>query len=119
MNETEESPAWVAQLGACLGNHHESMLSVADAMIIELPRLMARIDEALSNENHAEIRRLGHTLKSSLKYVATSEDVDHATALELAGKESRIDDARDSANRLEGIVQEWMTRLRDWLSSQG
>ena len=97
---------WPAALSAVNGDG-ELLRDVVEAFLDEAPQLLAQIDQAIEDEDAAELRRAAHTLKGSMRFFGCHLACEHAFRLETMGKEQEL---RDAASRLD-VLQQEMTRL--------
>ncbi|QDS90915.1 Hpt domain protein [Rosistilla oblonga] len=114
----KDDKPWIDRLGECTGNHHESMVAVAEGLVMELPDVSQRLRVAIAGGTPKEIERYGHTLKSCLKYVSSGDEVALAEEIERCGRESRVSDAVALYDQLQPTVQAWQDRVQQWLDRQ-
>jgi HPt (histidine-containing phosphotransfer) domain-containing protein len=74
--------SWRDQMSARVGGSPAGLIAVCDAFLLEVPDLMARIHQAVADQDVSGLKRAAHTLKSCLSYVAVPEDVEIAEAIE-------------------------------------
>lgn len=85
-NNTQSTPAdddsWKTRLAKHCGNDESTMRSVCEAITIEIPDLVRRLDTAGRSGNQRAFTTAAHTLKSCLRYVAEPDDTRLASELE-------------------------------------
>ncbi|TWU03631.1 response regulator [Neorhodopirellula pilleata] len=90
--------AWKSRLAKHCGNDESTMRSVCQAITIEIPELIGRLDTAGRSGNQRAFTTAAHTLKSCLRYVAETDDTQLASEVEKNSNDP-----------------EWINRLKDGL----
>lgn len=79
-----------------------------------IPGLIQQVREAVESGNNTALASAAHTIKGSARAVGAQPLAEIAFALELAGKEQRIDDASDTVTSL---FTEWQ-RVQEYIEQQ-
>ncbi len=116
-DENSEPTDWIAQLGLSTGNHLESMIAVAEGLLIEIPDMAMRLQRAVASGSAPEVERFAHTLKSSLRYVTNGREVELAQQIEDAGRAGQLQNVPALLDELLPIVGQWRERIGQWLQS--
>lgn len=116
--ESAEPGDWVNRLSNCTGHHHESMVAVAEGLVIEIPDVASRLREAIASGKASDVERRAHTLKSCLKYVTDGPEVRLAQQIEQSGKDEKIEIAQALYEQLTPDLHDWVTRIQTWLDEQ-
>ncbi len=87
-----------------VGGDAELLREVMDALLTETEQLIEQLEELIEQQNAAEIRRLAHTMKGSLRMFGESEALVRAEHLEQLAKEENLDQAPAA---LETLKAEW------------
>ncbi|MEZ6092284.1 MAG: Hpt domain-containing protein [Pirellulaceae bacterium] len=117
-DDQPDAKAWINRLGECTGNHHESMVAVAEGLVIEIPDVAGRLRQAISDGNAPEVQRRAHTLKSCLKYVSDGPEVTLAQRIEQYGQNQEIEAAQSVFSELEPELHTWVKRVQAWIDQQ-
>ena len=114
---------WRSQLMTHAGNSPEIAVSLCDAFLQEVPALLTKISQCLDgievddivNDPRGQLFLPIHTLKSCLRYVAPSSDVQLAADLEkqVASETVAVSGQfRDDYEKLESTASNWVSRVR-------
>ncbi len=109
---------WQTRLREIAGNDHESICSVCEAFVEEVPSLVHRFQNAVATNDLASAARAAHTLKSCMKYVADEDDVIVFGRLERQAMQgslvsaSEVDQASEIAFRWTRLVRDFVDTLR-------
>ncbi|KLU06560.1 sensory box histidine kinase/response regulator [Rhodopirellula islandica] len=80
----EEAWDWRSQLSKHCGNDPDTMDSVCDAFLMEVPSLLKNLTQGAKRGDANKLRSASHTLKSCLRYFAPQPDVAKAAEVESA-----------------------------------
>jgi hypothetical protein len=75
---------WRSQLSKHCGNDPDTMDSVCDAFLMEVPSLLTNLAQGAKQGDANRLRSASHTLKSCLRYFAPQTDVAKAAEVESA-----------------------------------
>ncbi len=109
---------WQSKLREIAGNDHESICSVCEAFVEEVPVLVHRLQNAVAANDLASAARAAHTLKSCIKHVADEDDVNVFGQLEslamrgLNVPTSDVKQASEIAFRWTKLVRGFLDALR-------
>jgi HPt (histidine-containing phosphotransfer) domain-containing protein len=106
---------WEGALQTVEGNR-ETLQTMVDAALDEIPQLLAAIHQALDADDAAALRRAAHTLKASIGYFSRGPAFAEAQQLEQIGQEDRLADAHAALEVLNGHLEEVLDELqgRHW-----
>ena len=94
---------WRARLTKLCGGDQGTMESVCEAIVIEVPDLVRRLNRAAKSGDQKALKTAAHTLKSCLRYVAQENEINLAREVE-----TNTDDS------------DWVARLKaGWTSTGG
>lgn len=110
----ESTLDWNAALEA-MGGDPELLRSVTQILIDEAPRQVVSIRAAIAKNSAKDLRRVAHTLKSSLRYFGASSASALAEQLEQLGQAGRTDASVESLEKLESAVASVVRALLDYL----
>lgn len=79
---------------------HEFVREMTELLRTQTPEQFAQIEAALATNDLATALRHAHSMKSSFGNFGVTECQQLATAMELAGKQARIDDYRSEFQKL-------------------
>ncbi len=99
--DDEPKDEWRNRLSKHCGGDESTIESVCDAITMEVPDLIRRLDRAATDGNAKTFKTAAHTLKSCLRYLASPEHNQLASELE-----KQSDDA------------DWFDRLHDDMKSK-
>jgi HPt (histidine-containing phosphotransfer) domain-containing protein len=88
---------------------------MAEAALVEIPRLMAALRDAVAQGDHAKLRLTAHTLKGSVRYFGARQVCHRASELEELGKRNELAGAASALAALETDVQQLTAVLADYL----
>lgn len=95
-----------------LDNDRELLLELVEMFDQDVPALMAAIRQAVDANDGPALSRAAHTLRGSLISFAAGDAVQAAQALETAGREGDLSQARTSFAALEAAMARLMPDLR-------
>ena len=121
---------WRSQLSKHCGGDSETMDSVCDAFLMEVPSLLTNLKQGAKQGDANKLRSASHTLKSCLRYFAPKEDVAMAAEVESAIQDSEwverlkdvtndpnADDAESPESKaiadLQSKATDWVSRIRE------
>jgi len=104
---------WAEALESVEGNR-ETLETMVEAALVELPQLTAAIHTAAADHDAAALRRAAHTLKGSLRYFSSGAAYEDACQLEQIGQEERLADAEQPLNVLDGHVDQVIQALLEY-----
>jgi len=119
--------AWHERLSQHCGGDPATIDSVCEAIIMEVPDLVRRLDRAAADGNAKAFRTASHTLKSCLRYLASPEHNALASHLENQSEDSdwfaRLHTSVQSESteatelqelrRVQTIARGWVATVRD------
>jgi two-component system, sensor histidine kinase and response regulator len=88
---TDDAVDWSETLRS-VGGNRALLATVVEAALIEIPRLMESITQAIAGRDATKLRLAAHTLKGSIRYFGAGPAFELAYQLELAGQAGRLDD---------------------------
>ena len=86
---------------------------LVDTFLEDAPRQIKEMKAALKEGDHETFRRLAHSIKSNAATFGAFELSDQARALEILGKENKLDQAAGGIDALEAIYKSVAQELRD------
>lgn len=123
--------AWYTRLGKLCGNDESTIRSVCEAITLEIPDLVRRLERSGRAGNQKDFLTAVHTLKSCLRYVAHPDEIRLASELEKASNDSAwIDALRSgfqsnemmpevaSVKQLKEIATGWVDRIQQQMESE-
>ena len=99
------------------GGSVETLREVVELFVVECPKLMERIHEAITNEDSTELQRAAHTLKGSVQVFGVKRAAAAALRLETMGRDGNLDGAEKSRRALADEIEHLMLMLSDLLKS--
>ncbi|TWU35973.1 Hpt domain-containing protein [Novipirellula artificiosorum] len=99
-------PSWRDQLSRNAGNQPDTLVSLCDAFLQEVPMLVRNLEQAVASGNTKSLRIAAHTLKSCLRYIAPDEDVALAATIE-ANADSPESITANQVDQLRRTASEW------------
>lgn len=107
---SSEAAPWREQIATFAGGNGAMILSLCEAFLHEVPRLLEQIRRAVEARDSKKLRTSAHTLKSCLRYVASEADVAVAARVEKeANQPERI--SPEQLDHLETISRHWLRRV--------
>ena len=79
---------------------YELLTELLDSFLVEGPRLMRRINDAIRNDDIEELRIAAHTIKSSFRYFGAAQAQQLAFGLETLARTGTMQGAADQAQQL-------------------
>ncbi|MEP4685995.1 MAG: response regulator [Rhodopirellula bahusiensis] len=121
---------WRSQLSKHCGGDADTMDSVCDAFLMEVPTLLTNLKQGAKQGDTKKLRSASHTLKSCLRYFAPKEDVAKAAEVESAIQDPQwverlkqatndSDSAASDSPEFQAIANlritatDWVTRIRE------
>ena len=95
-----------------VGGDHHLLMEVASAALEEIPQCLESVDAALEQNDESLLRRVAHTLKSTLRYLGAEEAADLAMAIETSATSGELHEAGRERARLNDVVQPVIRSLR-------
>jgi HPt (histidine-containing phosphotransfer) domain-containing protein len=84
---------------------------------VESEKLLARIRDAITNENPSELQRAAHTLKGSIRIFGAERPAAAAFRLETLGRDKKLAGAEEARITLVKELELLMPMLRDLMKS--
>ena len=109
---------WSAALTSVKGDQ-DLLRVVAETFLEESPLLLSAMQQAIAQNDSAELRRLAHTLKGSVDYFGACRIFDRAYQLEKMGQEGKVEGAASVLQTLETELGEFVAVLRRYLHTDG
>lgn len=79
----------------------ESLLNEMVAMfLVESPKLLSRLEQALSQRDESKVELAAHSLRGQLQYLGARDVAEAAEKVEAAGRARKIDGAEESVDEL-------------------
>lgn len=103
---------------AQVDNSPTAAVKLIELMLVECPKLMTRISDAIANTNAAELKRAAHTLKGSSDIFAAQLVYEAASKLEVLGRDedwTAVPDAFKTLDHESNRFVETLTRIIDVL----
>jgi two-component system sensor histidine kinase/response regulator len=118
--ETRTSDAtWDATaLLARVGGDAEIARELVRLFIDECPRMLEGVRNSVASRSAAEIKRAAHLLKGSVSNFTETGAAAAALALELIGREDRVDDAPRALVALEQELEALLPQLRQFAAQE-
>ncbi len=91
---------------------------VVEAALVEVPRLMKAVAQAIAGADAKELVLAAHTLKGATRYFGESPVFQYAQRLERMGKENQFQGADETCTALKSQVQCLLPALREYLRKQ-
>ena len=95
-----------------LSGDHALLIRMIDLFLIEGPKQLGAISDALAAANWHNLALAAHTLKGSLSYFGTEVSVACASAVEQAARSEQVEVLEDLTNTLLTVVSDFMGQLR-------
>ncbi len=92
-HDSPSAEQWQQKILRTAGGDPETVQSLIEAFLTEVPELCRNLRDALQNGDAQAARRAAHTLKSCLKYVAPEEDWTGAREVEFAAQQEDLEAA--------------------------
>jgi two-component system, sensor histidine kinase and response regulator len=96
---------------ANLENDEQLLREVAGLFVVDCPRLMTTVREAVAAGDAEQLHRAAHTLKGSIANFGAPAAYDAAVVLEKIAKSGTMDDAPRSLEHLEHVVDKLVDEL--------
>ena len=94
----------------------EILAELRDTFLGELPKMLARIDSAISRADAAALESSAHTLKGAVSNFQTPPVQMAAFALEKQGHEKNLNGAADNFAHLKSLLDELLIELDSLLT---
>ena len=78
-----------------LGGDEDLLLEMMEIFLSDSPKLLARMEQALSLGDSGKLELAAHSLKGELQYLGVQEAIDQAQRLEIAGRDGNLDGAEN------------------------
>jgi PAS domain S-box-containing protein len=105
---------WQEALQALEGNP-QLLRTVVDAELVEIPRRMEAIRQAVTKGNANDLRLAAHALKGSLRYLGKTTAFEEVLRLERMGQHGNLAEARGSLDTLELEILRINQALHEYL----
>ena len=113
--QTSDTNAWSADaLLARVGGEADIARELVGLFINECPRMLEAIRNSVASGSAQEIRRSAHLLKGSVANFTETGATTAALALEIIGREERLQDAPGALARLEQELEALLPQLREF-----
>jgi CheY-like chemotaxis protein len=99
------------------GGSIETLKEVVELFTVESEKLLARIRDAITNENPSELQRAAHTLKGSIRIFGAERPAAAALRLEILGRDKKLAGAEEARLTLVKELELLMPMLRDLMKS--
>jgi CheY-like chemotaxis protein len=106
-------PDWDAALDE-VGESEDLLLNVVAAFQRECPKLMSELDEAINTGDAATVKRVGHTLKGTVRIFHVPQVQEWARRMEEAGEQGRMQDARQLMRGMSDVFSALMNELGEY-----
>ncbi|MCM2373184.1 hybrid sensor histidine kinase/response regulator [Aporhodopirellula aestuarii] len=123
---SEPDDEWRNRLSKHCGGDTSTIESVCEAITMEVPDLVRRLDRAASNGDAKSFKTAAHTLKSCLRYIAAPAHNDLAASLEKQCDDTEWFDRLHCATtsksdgpeiqelrQVQTIAKSWVTRVKE------
>jgi two-component system, sensor histidine kinase and response regulator len=117
-NNAKTMKPWQRKMLAAAGNDEETLHSLVEAFLIEVPQLCESLSDSLEAGDVKTARRAAHTLKSCLKYVAPTEDHQAALDVEMAASLNDLAKAKRLAPQAISIAEKWVRQVEAEYSTE-
>ncbi len=95
----------------------QALHAVAEALLGELPDLIAKIRRGIADRDHTALRLAAHTLKGSVGCIGATSVFDRAQELEQMGKQGNLDGAEETLAALEQEVGRLVPALQRFMQA--
>ena len=99
-----------------IDNDMEFLAEIFDMLQSDAPVLISKINDGLNIKNSEAIWQNAHALKSMVGNFAAHDAYDIAYKLELAGREERLDDVRQTLPLLEIEIARFISALDNFIN---
>ena len=106
-------PDWDAAFDE-VGESKRLLLEVIAAFQRECPKLMSELSEAIDEGDANTIRRVGHTIKGTVRIFHVPQVQEWARRMEEAGEQGRIQDARNLMRGMSDVITALMHELGEY-----
>ncbi len=103
---------------ANVGGDQEILQELANMFLSGSDAMMAKIADAIEQEDAAALQRTAHGLKGAVRHLGAKHASEAAYALELAGREARLADAPQLYSRLQAEIQRLSAAARQLVNKQ-
>jgi HPt (histidine-containing phosphotransfer) domain-containing protein len=76
-----------------LGGDEDLLNEMVEIFLSDSPKLLRRLEEALSVGDSSKLELAAHSLKGELQYLGVLEAIDQAQRLEIAGRDGELEGA--------------------------
>jgi two-component system sensor histidine kinase/response regulator len=98
--------------GALFDNDPEFLTEIVGLFLETYPQLLTEIENAISGQDAAGLRRAAHTLKGAVANFGAKAVVEQAEALETMGKSGDLSSAADGSRALRALLNRFEPELR-------
>ena len=113
--QTSDTNAWTADaLLARVGGEVEIARELVGLFINECPRMLEAVRQSVAAGDAQEIRRSAHLLKGSVANFTETGAAAAALALEMIGREGRLQDAPRALGHLEQELEALLPQLQQF-----
>lgn len=110
-HKTSDTMTWQQKLLQNAGGDHSTMQTLAEAFVVEVPQLCDGLEASIATGNLKEARRMSHTLKSCLRYVASPADWQPFLDIENAASKGDSTTVRHLAPSAIIVARYWAKRV--------
>ncbi|MGE0378455.1 MAG: Hpt domain-containing protein, partial [Planctomycetaceae bacterium] len=103
---------WAGALEVVQGDE-ELLSEVVQAVLEEVPQLLAGLGEAIDSGDTRTIQRLAHTIKGNMRTFQATAGIEIAEQLEQHVQQDRLQSARRLLQRLKTQADAFLAALRD------
>jgi HPt (histidine-containing phosphotransfer) domain-containing protein len=83
-----------------LGGDETLLNAMIEIFLLDSPKLLGRLEQALLHRDHRELELAAHSLKGELMYLGVQEATETAEKLEAAGRTGRLEGAEELLQKL-------------------
>jgi len=102
-----------------VGGSEEILIDAAELLLVECPRMVEQIRDAIADGDAPLLRRAAHTLKGSAKVFAAKPTAGAASRLETMGRDGEFAEAGQALTELEREVERLLSALSEQIQGGG
>jgi HPt (histidine-containing phosphotransfer) domain-containing protein len=102
-----------------LGGDAELLRIIAVAFIDEAPKQLARLRQAVTEQQADVVRQVAHALKGGVRFFGNTAVYDLAYSLETQGRSGNLNRATESLHELSVLMPELIARLERVVTHSG
>lgn len=100
-----------------LGGDETLLNAMIEIFLVDSPRLLERMEQALVHHDHRELELAAHSLKGELMYLGVHEATETAEKLEAAGRTGKLEGAEELLQKLRSRLAVLWNAVSDFAGS--